>query len=75
MPTIVDFPTIVQEALTATPFNMWVEVAMYRLYAVGLRNCRKASETKMTVIHRRSGCSSSNSDVERGGVDGLRRSV
>jgi hypothetical protein len=49
-----------------SPFNMWVEVATSRLYAVRLRNYRKALETKITVIHRRSGCSSSNSDVERG---------
>src|SRR5262252_977269 len=51
---------------SASPFNMCCEVATSRLYAVGLTNCRKASGANMTVMRRRSGCSSSNSDIERG---------
>src|SRR5262244_3383265 len=48
---------------------MCCEVATSRLYAVGLTNCRKASVSYMTVMGRRSGCSSSNSDIERCGPE------
>src|SRR5262249_46362991 len=37
-----------------------------RLYAVVPKNSRKGPQTKTTVNRRRSGCLSSNSDVERG---------
>src|SRR5499427_6218460 len=60
-------------ALRGSPFNMCCEVATSRLYAVGLTNCRKASGANMTVMRRRSGCSSSNSDIERGGRQGFRQ--
>ena len=55
----------------ASPFNMCFEVTTSRLYVVGLRDCRKASRANVTVMRRRSGCSPSNSDVERGGRKGL----
>ena len=69
--TIVTNYHVARRALRGSPFNMCCEVATSRLYAVGLTNCRKASGANMTVMRRRSGCSSSNSDIERGGSEGL----
>src|SRR5207248_1345665 len=56
-----------QETLWPSPFNMCVEVATPNLYAVSQRNCRQAPDTRMTDMGRRSGCSSSNDDVESPG--------
>src|SRR5437764_10192608 len=53
-----------RETLQGSPFNMCVEVATPNLYAVSQRNCRQAPDTSMTDMGRRSGCSSSNDDVE-----------
>src|SRR5438105_8269154 len=47
---------------------MCVEVATPNLYAVSQRNCRQAPDTRMTDMGRRSGCSSSNDDVESPGL-------
>ena len=57
-------------ALEASPFNMCVEVATPNLYAVSQRNCRQAPDTSMTDMGRRSGCSSSNDDVESPALQG-----
>src|SRR5262245_11844016 len=54
-------------ALNTTPFNMGRATATPRLYAVVPKNSRKGPQTKTMVNRRRSGRSSSNSDVERGG--------
>src|SRR5207248_4833914 len=59
-------------ALRGSPFNMCVEVATPNLYAVSQRNCRQAPDTRMTDMGRRSGCSSSNDDVESPALLGLR---
>ena len=56
------------EAYGAIPFNMGRATATPRLYAVVPKNSPKGSQIKATVNRRRSGCSSSNSDVERGGL-------
>src|SRR5438874_12996903 len=50
---------------------MCVEVATPNLYAVSQRNCRQAPDTRMTDMGRRSGCSSSNDDVESPALLGL----
>src|SRR5437764_7543224 len=59
-----------RETLQGSPFNMCVEVATPNLYAVSQRNCRQAPDTRMTDMGRRSGCSSSNDDVESPGLKG-----
>src|SRR5262249_56594642 len=56
--------------LRRTPFNMGRATATPRLYAVVPKNSRKGPQTKTMVNRRRSGRSSSNSDVERGAPKG-----
>src|SRR5437764_1487280 len=51
---------------------MCVEVATPNLYAVSQRNCRQAPDTRMTDMGRRSGCSSSNDDVESPALKGVK---
>ena len=48
-------------------FNMCGDFATPNLYAVSQQNCLQALYTRMTVMCRRSGSSSSNDDVERAG--------
>src|SRR5262245_44436031 len=57
-------------ALKARAFNMCGDVAESNLYAVAQQNCLQAPDTRMTVMSRRSGSSSSNVDVERAGPQG-----
>src|SRR5215510_9243282 len=58
--------------LIPIPFNMGRATATPRLYAVVPKNSPKGSQIKATVNRRRSGCLSSNSDVERGDPDPIR---
>ena len=50
---------------TPRAFNMCGDFATPNLYAVSQQNCLQALYTRMTVMCRRSGSSSSNDDVER----------
>jgi len=56
----------------ARAFNMCGDFATPNLYAVSQQNCLQALYTRMTVMCRRSGSSSSNDDVERAGANGSR---
>jgi hypothetical protein len=47
------------------------DIATPNLYAVSQRNCLQALGTRMTIMCRRSGSSSSNDDVERADAMGL----
>ena len=54
--------------LLARAFNMCGDFATPNLYAVSQQNCLQALYTRMTVMCRRSGSSSSNDDVERAAI-------
>ena len=43
----------------------------HAIYAVAQQNCLQVPDTRMTVMDRRSGGSSSNDDVERAAAKGL----
>jgi hypothetical protein len=58
-------------AFLARAFNMRGEVATPNLYAVSQQNCPQVPDTRMAVMCRRSGSSSSNNDVERAGLSRL----
>jgi glutamyl/glutaminyl-tRNA synthetase len=51
------------------PLQYVLGVDAPRLYAVATKNSLNLSEAKMRVICRRAGCSSSNSDIERAGME------
>ena len=59
------------ERYRARAFNMCGDVATPNLYAVAQQNCLQAPDTRMTVMGRRSGSSSSNDDVERAVLHGV----
>src|SRR2546423_11239836 len=56
-------------------FNMCGAVAAPNLYAVAQQHCLQAPDTRMTIMGRRSGSSSSNNDVERAAAYGSQANI
>ena len=61
------------EPLRGSPFNMCMAAAAPRLYAVATKDSLNMSGAKMRGIWQRTGCSPSNSDVERAAPNRIKK--